>query len=222
MKRHALLAFCLALAASAAAAATDEPPPHGDREAFAARWEAKGLRPVDSRLDLFYAAGGGSTRGSRAVTIAPVQVSLHEHWQRANRSLERARLRPEEEQALRDEVAKIVAEELAKEFGKYQWGIYEPVLHAYVLDLYLNAPDLQTAVHGKTYTTSFGDMVLVAELRSTNGRIVRASWDHRPAREFAIARPTTRVDNAIEIRAAARGWAKLLAREFLRFPAAQG
>ena len=222
MKRHALLAFFLALSATAVPAATGELPPGSDRAAFAAHWAAQGLRPVESRLDLFYVAGGGPTRGVRSVEIAPVRVTLREGWQRADRSLERARLRPEEEQALRDEVARIVAEDLEKEFSKFAWGIYEPVLHAQVLDLYLNAPDMQTAVHGKTYTKSFGDMVLVAELRSTNGRIVRASWDHRPAREFVTPRLTTRVDNAIEIRAAAHGWARLLANEFMRYPTPEG
>jgi len=58
---------------------------------------------------------------------------------------------------------------------------------------------------------------LVLELRDgAGGPLLLGSWDHRPAREFVTARWTTRVDNEIEIRAAARGWARLLRREMDR------
>jgi hypothetical protein len=214
-KRSAVrLLLCLALAAGAAGA-SDAPPP-ADREHFAADWSAQGLQPVATRsFDLLYARPGAAA-ALQAVQLAPVQVEMREDWQRANRSLERARLRPAETQRLKDEVARIVADELGDAFGNAA-GAGTPVLEARVVDLYLNAPEMQAAVASKTYTQAFGDMVFVAELRDgPGGRLLLASWDHRPAREFATPRQTTRVENAIEVRAAAHGWAKLLRREFDR------
>jgi hypothetical protein len=176
---------------------------------------------VDTRsFDLLYVRPEASV-ALHSLQFAPVEVEMREDWQRANRALERARLRPDETQKLKDEVGRIVADELHQAFEGAPVAGGTPVLQARVLDLYLNAPDMQTAVASKTYTRSYGDMVLVAEVRDgPGGRLVLGAWDHRPAREFASARLTTRVDNAIELRAAAHGWAKLLRREFDRLAAA--
>ena len=213
---HVPMLLCLGLAASAGAA-SDLPPARGER--FAADWQAQGLQPVATRsLDLLYLRPGpAATFG--AMRIEPVSVELREGWQRANRALERARLRPGEEQVLKDQVAAIVADELREAFGAGAStpGGDAPVLQVRVLDLYLNAPEMQAAVASKTYTSAFGDMVLVAELRaSPGGPLLLASWDHRPAREHVTPRLTTRVENAVEIRAAARGWARMLRRELDR------
>ena len=222
MKRAPLHALsCLVLAVAAAAAASPTPP--SDRASYAAHWQAEGLRPVEgSRLDLLYLRPGVASAGAAPLQLGTVQVSLRENWQRADRALERARLRPDEEQKLKDEVAKIVADELRQAFrdAPLLRGGARPVLQAQVVDLYLNAPDLQTAVHTKTYTKQFGDMALVAEVRDgEGGPLLLGSWDHRPARESVTARLTTRVENAVEVRAAAHGWARVLRQEFDRLDA---
>jgi hypothetical protein len=189
-------------------------PPPGTREAYAAQWQAQGLRAAKTRLDLFYVRPGvGADLGK--VQVAPVDVRMRKDWQRDNGPLERVRLRPEEERQLKDEVAAIVADELAQAFAGATPAAGEaPVLQARVVDLYLNAPDIRTGMRSQSYTNAYGDMVLVAELRDApGGKLLLASWDHRPAREFATPRLTTRVENAVELRAAARTWARLLRRE---------
>ena len=228
MKRAAVLLPML-LGLSAAAFALS-PPPRASRDAAAAAWQAQGLERRPSRaLDLLYVRPGLRGPGA-AVQVAPVQVELRADWQRASRELEHIRPRPAEVQKLKDEVATIVADELQRELAgvsgpdapdKRGGGdAGAPVLEARVLDLYLNAPELQTAVATRTYTRSFGDMVLVAELREgRGGRLLLGSWKHRPAREFPVLRETTRVENAIEVRAAAHAWARQLRREFDRLAA---
>jgi len=221
MEMRFRLPLLLSLAiATGAVAAADAPPVRGDRAAFAADWRAQGLQAVDARgLDLLYLRPG-VTGLAGPLQLAPVEVQLREGWQRANRALERARLRPEEVQQLKDQVAAIVAEEMQQVLGAppaAAAGAAVPVLQVRVLDLYLNAPEMQAAVASRTYTNSFGDMVLVAELRAgPGGPLLLASWDHRPAREFAAPRLTTRVENAIEVRAAARAWSRQLHRELER------
>ena len=220
MKRAAfLLPILLGLSAGAIALS---PPPRASREAAAAAWRAQGLQARPSRdLDLLYVRPGLRAPGA-AVQVAPVQVELRADWQRASRELEHLRPRPAEVQKLKDEVAVIVADELQRELAGVRGGgdAGAPVLEARVLDLYLNAPELQTAVATRTYTRSFGDMVLVAELRDgRGGPLLLGSWKHRPAREFPVLRETTRVENAIEVRAAAHAWARQLRREFDRLAA---
>ena len=219
MRNAAFPCLVLCIAGLVATASAGSPPPRGDRESYAAQWQALGLEPVARRsLDLLYLRPGAASR-LHALQFAPVQVEMREDWQRANRSLERARLRPDETQRLKDEVAAIVADELNKEFAgaSVATGAAAPVLQARVVDLYLNAPEMQSAVASRTYTESFGDMAFVAELREgAAGPLLLGSWDHRPARDFVAPRLTTRVDNAIEVRAAAHGWARLLHREFER------
>ena len=47
----------------------------------------------------------------------------------------------------------------------------------------------EAPVASKTYTKSYGDMVLVAELRDgAGGPLLLGSWDHRPAREKILRR----------------------------------
>jgi hypothetical protein len=176
-------AVCLALAAGAAR----RPPTRrrrGDREPSPRSGSAQGLQPVATRsLDLLYLRPGAARRRAR-VQIAPVQVEMREDWQRANRSLERARLRPDETQRLKDEVAAIVADELRSLRAAAGGGAGAPVLEARVVDLYLNAPEMQAAVASKTYTKAFGDMVLVAELRDgPGGRCCSAAGTTARARD---------------------------------------
>src|SRR4249919_3059503 len=143
MKQRLRILFCLALAVGAAAAA-DTRPARGGRADFAADWQAQGLQPANTRgLDLLYLRPGAAGAASVA-RVAPVEVELREGWQRANRGLERARLRPEEVQQLKDEVARGVGDEVREAFGPAPMasGSGTPVLQVRVLDLYLNAPDL--------------------------------------------------------------------------------
>jgi hypothetical protein len=219
MQRPVLLRLvsCLALALAGVAAAASAPPP-GSRQAFAAEWQAQGLQPARSSLDLLYLRPG-AREGGGPLQVAPVEVQMRRDWQRADRTLEYTQLRSEEVQQLKDEVAAIVADELQQAFASgpvaAQGGT--PVLQVRVVDLYLNAPDLNSRVRAKNYTNSYGDMVLVAELRDgPGGRLLLASWNHSPAREFASPRLTTRVENAIEVRAAAHGWARQLRKEIGR------
>ena len=219
MQAHAPLRVlvCLAAACVACATAAAAPAP-GSRQAFAADWQAQGLQPAKSSLDLLYLRPGGEA-GAGALQVAPVEVRMRPDWQRAERTLEYARLPAEQVQQLKDEVADIVADELRKAFADAPLAAAgaSPVLQARVLDLYVNAPDVKSGVRVRSFTTAFGDMVLVAELRDApDGKLLLASWDHRAARESATPRLTTRVENATEIRAAAHDWARLLRREMER------
>jgi hypothetical protein len=218
-KRDFLRPLMLVLLATAGTAAAWYPAPRDAREAMAAQWQAAGLRQVPSRgLDLLYVRNGLAA-GTQAVQVAPVQVEMRKDWQRASRELEHVRLRPTEVQQIKDDVAKIVGDELRREFAGRS-GAGAPVLEARVLDLYLNAPDIETATATKTYTRSFGDMVLVAELRDgRGGPLLMASWEHRPPREYPTPRLTTRVENATEVRIAAHAWARQLRRELDRLDA---
>jgi hypothetical protein len=203
------------LLVSASALAGSSPP--DSRAALSAQWQSAGLQPAAARnLDLVYVRPGWQA-GAQAVQVAPVSVDMRPDWQRASRELEHARIHPEEVQQLKDEIAAVVEKEVRREFADARAAAGTPVLQARVVDLYLNAPELKTAVATKTYTRSFGDMVLVAELRDGNGGpLLLGSWDHKPAREFSSLRLTTRVENAIEVRIAARAWARELRREFDR------
>jgi hypothetical protein len=195
--------------------------PRGDRAAFAAEWQAQGLQPVDAAAWTCCTCGRAPPAGRRA------RRSRRSRW-----SCARAGSAPtvgsnapacarRKCSSSRTRVATIVGDEVREAFGgPVGAGGAAPVLQVRVLDLYLNAPEMQAAVASKTYTNAFGDMVLVAELRAgPDGPLLLASWDHRPAREFVSPRLTTRVENVIEVRAAARAWARHLRREVERLGA---
>jgi hypothetical protein len=179
----------------------------------------EGLVPINVKgLDHVYARPGANLAPYTKVMLDPVEVSFSKDWP-SDSSVQR--ITPEYRQRVKESLAKILRKELAKELaasGRYTL-VDKPAdgvlrIKADIRDLYINAPDLQTAGFTETYTLSAGHMRLVAELRDApTGELIARVIDYKEDPDSPWLQLTTSIDNAAAAERAADDWARILRRQ---------
>lgn len=222
MKKALIALFSAGLLASTGPAIADSQTnaPTTKKEA-AAEWSEDGLQRVKvSGLDLVYVRPGATLAGYTKVQVSPVSVAFQREWKRAMERQAGVRIRPEDMQQIREQLAAVVREEVVRELGKSGYQVVDTAgddvlgLNLRVAELYINAPDLQTPGEVRRYTMSFGTMTMVADLSdSITGASVMRILDRSLGRDYGYLRLTTRVDNAMEARNVANAWARALRRQ---------
>jgi hypothetical protein len=214
------LAILLAAALLSATSALAQTAPTTARNANA-QWSEEGLEPINVRgLDVVFAKPGATLAGYERIELTPISVEFRRNWERqAAGTGTRARVRPADVQRIRDRLSQLVettvVEELAAGGFEMADGPGEDVLTVQmsIVNLNINAPDLPSSGNVRVYTTSVGEMTLVAELRdSSSGELIMRILDRRVGRDTLQPQFTTRVNNVSEARQAARAWAQALRR----------
>lgn len=220
MNKLLIALLSVSLVAGAAGANPDTSEPLTKRSA-ASQWSNDGLRPVRVKgFDLVYARPGAQMSVYRKVMINPVSVAFRRDWQRSAAEFNGSRIRPEDLQEIKNDIGLAVRAELVRELSTAGYELVDQPgadvlqIDLRVAELYLNAPDLPSAGIKHTYTMSFGEMTLVADLRdSRTGNSVMRILDRTMGRDLGVLRLTTRVENAADVRIAANAWARALRRE---------
>ena len=194
-----------------------------DRQQAAAQWSEDGMRQVRVKdLDLVYLRPGARIAEYHKLIIAPVSVAFGRDWERRADTMtgSRIRIRARDTVQIREELARVVRDEVARELGKSRFQVVDAPgedvleLDVRVADLFLNAPNLPSPAIEHSYTMSFGEMTLVADLRdASTGQSVMRILDRRIGRNFGELRITTRVENVHEVRVAANAWARAVRRQ---------
>jgi hypothetical protein len=207
--------FAAALAGFAAAQSNDLP--KSSREAAWA-WSEEGLQPRSVQgLDTVYVRPGVNFAEYRRVLLKPVSVAFRRGYLMTPLPGSRDRISKADAQKVRDRLALVVQEEVAKELvsGGYKFA-NEPgddVLEVdmSIVDLFVAAPDVRNSVHVNTYAISAGEMSLVMELRdSASGEVLARAFDHSTATDSTWAHQITNVENEAEARRMASNWAHAL------------
>jgi hypothetical protein len=188
--------------------------------ALMAGYDWAGLEPIEMR-GMDYAAVdpltdfGGYTR----VIVDPVEVVLDEDWSAFRPG---STLDPTERdlERLRQQVAEVVREGFMKEIregDRYQL-VDDAVpgalrLHARVVDVRLNAPDLQGVARTEQFARSAGEWTLVADLVDVqSGAVVARLVDRWTDPEESYMRRMTRVENTRALQRATEAWARAVRR----------
>lgn len=179
-------------------------------------WDGLELRP-SKNVDLLYLRPGASLAGYKRVRLEPLQVAFDKNWDPNRGSLGVNRLTAQDfekiKKALAEEFAKVCESELAK--GGYVL-VKEPGdevldVQPFIIDLYIAAPEKQTAGRTRTYTSDAGRMTLVAELRdSDTNQILARVVDKRNASSSGMYQITTSVSNMGAARQIIARWASAL------------
>jgi hypothetical protein len=170
-------------------------------------------------VDAVYNRPGANLSGYDKILLRPIAVEFSKNW------------KPEDDSALyrmnepdRDKIKKDLAKafddvfrQVLQEKGGYQM-VNEPAkgvleVQAAIINLYINAPDvsMQTAARVKTYTTSAGEMTLIAELHdSVTGTLLSRAYDRRDDLGSGQWTWTDSVTNSADARREIRRWAELL------------
>jgi len=178
--------------------------------------DVEGLAPVNIKgLDDVRVRPGANLSSYDKVMLDPVEVSFSKSWKPDPAG---GPITSAERQTIRDGLAKIVRQELARELASS--GRYTLVnspdadvlrIRAEIRDLYINPPDLPRAGPSRQYALSVGEMRLVAELRDApTGALIARVVDYKKDPDAAWLHFTTRVDNVAAARRAAADWASIL------------
>jgi Protein of unknown function (DUF3313) len=204
---HALILGCVvSMAALHLAVAADAPK----------EWDGLVQRP-SKNVGLLYVRPDASLAGYKRIRLEPLQVAFDKNWD-PNRVRAGANRLTESDfekikKALAEEFAKVCESELAK--GGYVL-VKEPgdevlTVQPFVIDLYIAAPDKQSAGRSRTYTADPGHMTLVAELRdSETNQILARVVDKRSASTSGMYQLTTSVTNMGAARQIIARWASAL------------
>jgi hypothetical protein len=176
-----------------------------------------GLQQVKIKgIDLAYALPGATLADYKQVMIEPVSVAFAKNWKPTVTGTSRS-LSTDDIEKIRSGVAKVVYDAFIDELknGGYTIaaGPGPEVLDVRpaIIKLYVSAPDVMTAGRSRTYTTSAGEMTLLAELAdSETGQVIARVLDRYEARNTGTFRMTNSVTNSSEVRIAASNWAKIL------------
>lgn len=220
-KTISLALACLVAGTANLAIAHDGVSPATRRDAQAA-WQSEGLQPISVRgLDLTYLQPGANLQGYHSLLIKPIRVSFQKNWERNASIPLGTRVQPRDADRIRKDMADVVGTQLKREFEKGGWRVVDQPgagvleIDVRVVDLYLNAPDFPTAGISKSYTRTFGELTLVADLRdASSGAVVMRTMDRIVGRDRVQFERTTRVENAHDVGIATTEWAHVLRRQF--------
>jgi Protein of unknown function (DUF3313) len=221
LSRLLALAAALGMATGVASAQTPAaaPSPNTARQAVA-EFSQEGLQRTEVRgLDVVFVSPGATLEGFTKVQLEPVSVTFRRNWERQAVAGTRTRVRAEDVQRIRAQLATLVEATVRDELERGGYVLVDDAgedvltVQMAVVNLNINAPDLPTPGRVNVYTTSVGEMSLVASLSdSSSGELLVRVFDRRVGRTSMQPEFTTRADNVMQARIAARAWAQALRR----------
>ena len=210
MQKHALyLILMLILAGMSAAPLVAQP---SSDQSF------DGLeRVTGSNADQLWVLPGADFSGYQRVSIESPSVAFADNWSRNMNRSASLRVRSGDMERIRAGMAEIFLEVFAEELENAGYTMTDEtgedvlVLRPAIVDLYVNAPDVQTPGRNRTYVTTAGSARLVLEVHdSVSGAILARAVDFRRARESARLEWTTSVSNRQAAREVTGRWARMV------------
>jgi hypothetical protein len=178
-----------------------------------------GLVEVKPRqMDAAFLMPGADFRPYRKLMLDPTTVAFRKDWMKRVNTAARLSERITQEDAER--IAATARDNFTEVFTEaYRKAGYEIVtapgvdvlrVHAGVVDLYIAAPDRQSAGRSRTYTMEAGEATLFLEARdSISGALLGRAIDQRATRNTGSLTVTNQVTNLADFRALFRKWADI-------------
>ena len=180
---------------------------------------------VNKRSTLAYKKEGVSFAQYNKIHILPSQVAFKKDWKRDyNKSQSSISMRVNDKDVLRikSEVAKLFDEVFTEEFSKNNAALSVNeisadtlVIKPAIINLDVNAPDVQSANNVKTYVQDAGQATLFLEMYDgVSGEILARIIDSETVGDRAYTRWANRVSNRADAKRTIRKWAKALRKKY--------
>jgi hypothetical protein len=178
-------------------------------------WDGLEIRKVKG-LDLVYVRPDTQFPAYKSVQLEQVGVEFAKGWEQNSRSFDR-RPTAEDMQEIKEKLGALVQETFKQELVKHGYTVVDMpaedtlLVRTAIINLYINAPDIDTAANVRTYTTSAGSMTLVLEARDgPTGQLQARVIDGREDNSSGRMTWTNRATNTTEARRIIEVWAKRL------------
>lgn len=192
----------------------------GPSPAVVAGYDWAGLEPIEMRdIDIAAVDPAVDFGAYTKLIVDPVEVSLDEDWVPTGTG-SRLEASPRDLEELRHEIAQAVHDGLVDEISEGQRytmvqeagpGVLR--IHARLVDVRLNAPDLRSASRIEQYARSAGEWTLVADLIDAgSGAVVGRLVDRWVDPEEQYMTRMTRVENTRALQRATEAWARAVRR----------
>jgi len=182
---------------------------------------------VDKRSTIAYKKEGVNFSEFTKVLILPSQVAFKKNWKRdfnRNQAVLSSRIHDKDVIRIKSSVATLFDEVFKEEFAKAgdnplvdKEGAGTLIMKPSIIDLDINAPDVQSASRSKTYASEAGKATLYLELfDGVSGEILARIIDSEIVGDNSYTRWANRVTNAADAKRTIRKWAKKLREEYDR------
>lgn len=168
-------------------------------------------------IDLLYRRPGASLTAYTKVMIDPVQVAFSKSWDPRDygtfglKAADVEKIRSELGKLAQDTFAKALAEGGYPQAQQADTGVLR--VTAYIVDLYVTAPDTMQAGRSRTYVANSGHMTLVMELRdAVTGTLLARAFDRKSGSDSGSLQWSNSVTNRADAEMALRSWAERLKR----------
>ena len=190
---------------------------------------AEGLVRVDSqRIEALYHDPDADLTHYTAIRALAPQVKFKKNWLRDTNRGSMRRVTHSDMEQIRADVEAVLAEVFTAELENQDRFevVTEPGdnvldLQVAVIDLDVNAPDVNTISNIRTFTKSAGTATLIIEMEdSTSGDLLVVAADRREARDNLHMEWATKTSNSAEARRLFKRWADLLIAALREVPSA--
>ncbi|HTE40101.1 MAG TPA: DUF3313 family protein [Steroidobacteraceae bacterium] len=175
-----------------------------------------GLEPLKLKnIDKAYRRPDAKLGSYDKIILKPIDVSFSKGWNPLDYGDKG--LRAKDVEKLRGDLAKLAEQTFAKVLNEGGYatapasdtGVLE--VEVRIVDLFLNAPDVDHTANVKVYALSAGEMELVVTLRdSVSGTTLFRSIDHKRDPDAVRLEWANRVWNHVQLRHMLEGWAEQL------------
>jgi len=180
---------------------------------------------VDKRSTTAYQKEGVDFSEYTQVQILPSQVAFKKNWQRdynRNQATSSSRIRDEDVIRIKSGVAKLFDEVFKEEFAKAgdsplvdKAGTATLIIKPSVINLDINAPDVQSATRSRTFVNEAGRATLYLELfDGVSGEILARVIDTQIVGDNSFTTWANRVTNTADARRTIRRWAQKLREQY--------
>ena len=171
----------------------------------------------DSRLAIVYADPGADLSIYRRIWLKDTTVALKKNWQRDQNRGYSFKVRDSDMEKIKHDIATVFREVFTTELLDGGFELTEEaaedvlIVKPAIVDLDINAPDIQHATRSMSFSESAGEMTLNLELFDSvsNDKIARATDRQRDFQRGYIEWRTS-VSNRADARRMIRPWAKAL------------
>jgi len=182
---------------------------------------------VDKRSTIAYKKEGVNFAEYTQVLIQPSQVAFKKNWKRdynRNQAVLSSRIKDEDVIKIKSSVAKLFDDVFKEEFAKAgdnpvvdKAGTGTLIIKPSIINLDINAPDIQSAARVKTFTSEAGKATLFLELfDGVSGEILARIVDTEIVGNHNNVAWANRVTNTADAKRTIRKWAKKLREEYDR------